>query len=76
MGSVRLLRLYDVKDHTGLSKSEIYRLMGEDRFPKSVPLGKRSVAWRSDEIDAWVAERIHRAETAKAAPASVASTIR
>jgi prophage regulatory protein len=75
MGSVRLLRLYNVKDHTGLSKSEIYRLMAEGRFPKAIPLGKRSVAWRSDEIDAWVAERIHNAETAKATPAATASMI-
>ena len=75
MGSVRLLRLYDVKDYTGLSKSEIYRLMAEDRFPKAIPLGKRSVAWRSDEIDAWVAERIHKAEAAKATPAMASSAI-
>lgn len=67
MGNVRLLRLIDVKNHTGLSKSEVYRLMSERRFPQSIPLGQRSVAWRSDEIDSWVAERIRNAEAAKAA---------
>jgi prophage regulatory protein len=55
---MRFVRLKEVKDRTGLSKTEIYRRMDEGTFPKVIPLGKRSVAWRSDELDAWFDERI------------------
>jgi prophage regulatory protein len=55
---MRFVRLAEVKDRTGLSKTEIYRRMEEGSFPKVIRLGKRSVAWRSDQLDAWFAERI------------------
>jgi prophage regulatory protein len=58
MSAMRFVRLAEVKDRTGLSKTEIYRRMDEGTFPKVIRLGKRSVAWRSDELDAWFAERI------------------
>lgn len=58
MSAMRFVRLAEVKDRTGLSKSEIYRRMDDGSFPKVIRLGKRSVAWRSDELDAWFAERI------------------
>lgn len=56
----QLLRLPQVRDAVGLSRSEIYRLMSLDppKFPQSIPLGERIVAWDSGEIQAWVAERI------------------
>jgi predicted DNA-binding transcriptional regulator AlpA len=34
----KFLRLSDVKELTGLSRSTIYRLAGEQRFPAPVPL--------------------------------------
>lgn len=55
------MRLPEVKNRTGLSRTEIYRRMDDGTFPKAIPLGKRSVAWRSDEIDAWIEERIGQA---------------
>jgi prophage regulatory protein len=58
MSALRLLRLPEVRNRTGLSRTEIYRRMEEETFPKAIPLGKRSIAWRSDEIDAWIEERI------------------
>ena len=54
----RLLRLPQVREAVGLSRSEIYRLIKLGRFPRNVPLGERVRAWDGDEIQAWVRERI------------------
>jgi predicted DNA-binding transcriptional regulator AlpA len=40
--SFRFVRLPEVKQLTGLSRSSIYRLMGEHRFPAPVVLGAES----------------------------------
>ena len=54
----RFLRISEVEKVTGFKRTYIYILMKEGKFPKSVHLGMRSVAWVSDEIDRWVDERI------------------
>lgn len=55
---LRVMRLPEVKQRTGLSRSSIYRLMGEARFPKSCKLGERIIAWVEADIDRWLAEKI------------------
>lgn len=60
----RLIRLPEVIAMTGLSRSEIYRLEGLERFPKRVPLSERSTAWAQDEVHAWVDERVARRDQA------------
>lgn len=59
-----ILRMRDVKARTGLSRSEVYRREALGLFPKRVVLGSRCVGWSSDEISAWIKERIR--ETRKA----------
>lgn len=54
----QLLRLPQVRQIVGLSRSEIYRLISIGRFPRRVPLGDRARAWDADEIQSWVRERI------------------
>jgi len=54
----RLLRFKAVGELTGLSRSEIYRLIGLGRFPRSIPLGDRIRAFPADEIYAWIESRI------------------
>lgn len=51
---MRLLRIKQVQEMTGLSRSRLYTMPG---FPKALQLGERSVAWRSDEVEAWVESR-------------------
>lgn len=63
--SVRLLRLPQVKERVGLSRTQIYRLIKLGEFPPSIPITARAVAWRSDEIDAWVDQRITATQDAK-----------
>lgn len=50
-------RFPQVKRITGLSRSTIFRSEREGKFPKRRQLGKKSVGWLSDEIDAWLAAR-------------------
>lgn len=50
----RFVRLREVLHRTGLGRSTIYRWMDEGKFPKSVHLGGRSVAWIEHEIDEWL----------------------
>lgn len=54
----RIIRLPEVKDKTGLSRSTIYLRMSQGRFPKSISLGERAVGWVDAEIEQWLDERI------------------
>ncbi|MBE0149618.1 AlpA family transcriptional regulator [Serratia sp. PL7] len=53
-----LIRLPDVQRRTGYSKAWIYRLMSQGKFPTSVKIGTRAIAFVESEIDEWVNERI------------------
>ncbi len=59
----QLLRLPDVRRIVGLSRSEIYRRIALNKFPKPVPLGQRIIAWDSREIERFVEERIAERDT-------------
>ncbi len=54
----RLLRLPDVIRSTGLARSSIYDAIAAGRFPRPVPLTATARAWRSDEIERWIVDRI------------------
>lgn len=56
--ALRFVRMGEAVKKTGLSKSSIYDLMAQGRFPKTIPLGGRTVAFIESELDAWMAERI------------------
>jgi len=32
--------------------------MSDEKFPRTVSLGLRSVAWIADEVEAWIQDRI------------------
>lgn len=64
MSEKRLMRLPEVCRTCGLSRSEIYRLMSLRRFPRSVLLGQRVVAWPSNLVQAWIEEKIAAREAA------------
>lgn len=52
-----ILRLKEVIERTGLSRSTIYDLMKLNRFPAQRRLGLRSVGWIDAEIGEWVQSR-------------------
>ncbi|MDD9988392.1 MAG: AlpA family phage regulatory protein [Spirochaetaceae bacterium] len=53
----RLLTLRDVKAITALSRSAIYALMAESRFPKPIRIGNRAVRWVEQEVLDFIASR-------------------
>ncbi|MEQ2027904.1 AlpA family transcriptional regulator [Xenorhabdus szentirmaii] len=53
-----LIRLPEVQRRTGYSKAWIYKLIADERFPKQVKIGTRSVAFIESEIDGWIEQRI------------------
>lgn len=60
-----ILRLPQVTERTGLSRSTIYLRMSQGKFPRQVWLGARAVGWLEDEIDEWVGECVHSARAAQ-----------
>lgn len=56
--SQSFIRLSEVQRRTGYSKAWIYRLMSLKRFPTSVKIGTRAIAFVESEIDEWVNQRI------------------
>jgi prophage regulatory protein len=55
---MRLIKLKEVMNYTGLGRSSIYKFMAEGHFPKSIALGARAIAWESSEIEEWVLDKI------------------
>ena len=54
---LKVLRLNQVKQQTGMSRSLIYKLMNEGKFPKQIRLGSRSVGWFAHSINEFLASR-------------------
>jgi len=56
--STRLLRLKQVINLTGLSRSTVYALMNRNQFPHSFPIGYRAVAWLEKDVEKWIHHKI------------------
>jgi len=55
---MRLMRLKEVMQATGLGRSTLYKYIAAGQFPEPVSLGGRSVAWVGEEVDDWILARI------------------
>ena len=55
--NLRLIKRSEVERLTSLSRAGIYASMLEGSFPRPVQTGKRSVAWRFEEVRQWLASR-------------------
>lgn len=64
---MRIIRLKEVIDSTGLARSTIYKYIDEGSFPKPVSLGGRSVGWVESEVHDWILERIEERDLAERA---------
>lgn len=59
-----ILRLPQVRERVGLSRSQIYQLAQDGQFPKQIKLGDRAAGWVAEEVDRWVSERIRDSRVA------------
>lgn len=62
---IQILRLPEVVARTGLSRTTIYRLAREDKFPRPVSLGARAAGWPADEVAAWIETRVRASREGK-----------
>ena len=62
---MRIIRLKEVIDSTGLARSTIYKYISEGTFPNSVPLGDRCVGWVEIEVHDWILARIEERDLAE-----------
>lgn len=51
-------KVYGPDGRTGCSRSAWYEAMRTGTAPKPVRIGARAVAWRSQDIDAFIASRV------------------
>lgn len=54
MSETMILRLPDVIQKTGISRSSIYSGIKAGTFPNHVALGPRAVGWRASDINGWL----------------------
>lgn len=57
---MKLIRLKQVMECTGLARSTVYKFIAEGDFPKPVKLGVRVAAWVEAEVFAWMEVKIQR----------------
>ena len=59
----RVLRLKEVKEATGLSRSSIYALQQRGIFPQSIRVGPKATGWYEDEVQNYIETRPRTGET-------------
>lgn len=59
---MRVMKLNEVINTTGLSRSSIYAYMSKGNFPKPIQLGPRAVAWVEGEVQGWLQDRLDERE--------------
>ena len=52
----RIIRLKTVLARTGLSRTTLYRKMGEGTFPRQVKISIHGASWRESAINRWIAD--------------------
>jgi prophage regulatory protein len=62
---MRILRLRQVEEATGLKKSAIYERIADGRFSKPISLGPQAVGWLESEVNDWIAQRVAERDTAE-----------
>jgi prophage regulatory protein len=55
--NMRAIRMPEIQNRTGLSKTHIYRLIKLGQFPKPFKLSERAIAFLESDIDLWLEGR-------------------
>jgi prophage regulatory protein len=65
----RLIRLKEVMAMTGKARSTIYADMANNKFPHSIHIGARSVAWLESDISNWIEQMLRAHADRRTEPA-------
>jgi prophage regulatory protein len=57
---MKILRINEVTNLTGLSKSSIYKQVRQNQFPQSIKLTARATGWDSREVEKWITNKINQ----------------
>jgi prophage regulatory protein len=55
---MKMLKLPNVTEITGIPRSTIYYYIKHNQFPRPVKLGAKSVAWVKEEVENWLRQRM------------------
>lgn len=55
---MKILRLDQVVELTGLPRSTLYRYVKNRQFPSQLKLGERAAGWVEDEVMGWIREKV------------------
>ena len=58
----RIVRLPELIEQTGLSRTTIYLRMKEGKFPERVSLGGRSIGWLESDLKKWFESQIEKSK--------------
>lgn len=53
----RYIRIKELALMLGISRSNIYKLMKENKFPKQIKLTERTSVWRLSVINQWALDK-------------------
>lgn len=64
---LRFLRMKQVTQLTGLSRTGVYLSIQRGEFPQPIKLGSKSIAWLESEVQGWMCDRAanHRVKAEK-----------
>jgi len=54
----RIVRIETVLHRTGLSRSTLYRKIGEGTFPRQVQISINGAGWHESDINRWIANPV------------------
>jgi prophage regulatory protein len=63
---MKLIRLPEVLEKTGLTRTRLYVLIAKNQFVQPVKLSEagRAIAFPESEVDAWISDRMAQREIA------------
>ena len=56
---MKFLRMDDLREKVGLSRSQIYKLIADGAFPKQNKVGERISVWQESEVEEWMVSKIN-----------------
>jgi len=62
---MNIIKLYQVQNITTLSRTTIYRLIADGKFPKQIKLSERSSGWVEQEVMDYLDECIEKRTVTK-----------